>query len=193
MPTPDAIHNQHLLGFNQQVIDQALAVVATHGVAGAPAYAGPVGAHMRHVIEHYEALLDAVCTRQVNYDARPRDRALEATPELAGHRLHALRQRLGHWTPDLLDMSVQVLGQGGTVGDFNFRVLSSIGRELAFVAGHAVHHFALLAAHCQQHGIPTPAHFGKAPSTVANEMAVSRAHPSVANQGLPAAAPLMLA
>jgi hypothetical protein len=175
MQTPDAIDNPRLLSFNQQVIDQALAVVAAHRVAGAPCYAGPVGAHIRHVIEHYEALLDAAFTRSVDYDGRPRDRALETTALLAQHRLHALRQRLGQWTPDLLDLPVQVLGQGGTTGDFKFRVASSIGRELAFLASHAVHHFALLAAHCQQQGITTPAHFGKAPSTVAHDITVRRA------------------
>jgi hypothetical protein len=180
-----ATDNERLLDFNQQVLDQALAVVAGHGVAGAPPYAGPVGAHLRHVIEHYESLIEAVSTRSVDYDRRPRDPALETTASLARKRLHALRQHLALWKPDLLNVQVHVLGQGGTLGDFNFRVMSSIGRELAFLASHAVHHFALLASHCQQHGIPTPAHFGKAPSTVAHHMAVSRAHAPFAAQENP--------
>jgi hypothetical protein len=180
MKTQDAIENERLLDFNQQVLAQALALVAAHGVSGAPAYAGPVGAHMRHVIEHHEALINAAGTGRVDYDGRPRDRALETTAALARQRLQALRQRLGQWTPELLDLPVQVLGQGGVLGDFNFRVASSIGRELAFLASHAVHHFALLASHCQEHAIPTPAHFGKAPSTVAHDIVASLAQPSSA-------------
>ena len=71
----------------------------------------------------------------------------------------------------MLGMPVRVCGQCGGAGEFSFNHPSSIGRELAFVASHTVHHFALLAAHCQQHGIPTPADFGKAPATVAHERA----------------------
>jgi hypothetical protein len=170
---------ERLLGFNQQVIDQALAVVGEHAAPGArhtaPPYAGPVGAHLRHVVEHYEALVNGLTLGVVDYDGRPRDCQLESSPTLARARLLGLRQVLGQWTPDMLDRAVQVLGLCGVAGDFDFRVASSVGRELVFLAGHAVHHFALLAAHMQRHGVPVPAHFGKAPGTVANEMATRRA------------------
>ena len=53
-------------------------------------------------------------------------------------------------------------------GEFNFEVESSLGRELVFVASHAVHHYALLAAHLRQLGLPVPEGFGLAPATVAH-------------------------
>ena len=183
---------QRLLGFNQQVLDQALAVVGAHAVPGAPhsappsapPMAGPVGAHLRHVVEHYEALVNGLILGVVDYDGRPRDRQLETSPTLARDRLQGLRRVLGQWTPDMLDRPVQVLGQGGITGDFDFCVTSSVGRELAFLASHAVHHFALLAEHLQRHGVPVPAHFGKAPGTVANEIATRRAAAQSDNQEL---------
>jgi hypothetical protein len=161
-----------LLTFNQQLIDQALALVAAHEAHAALCYAGPVGAHLRHVIEHYEALVFPAAHGVVDYDNRARDRELERNPALARERLQALRTRLG--TGSLaLTTSVQVHGQGGTAGEFTFSVASSIGRELAFVASHTAHHFALLAPHCREHGISTPADFGQAPSTVAHARAAS--------------------
>jgi hypothetical protein len=170
---------ERLLRFNQQVLDQALAVVGRHEVPGAPQsappFAGPVGAHLRHVVEHYEALVNGLPLGVVDYDGRPRDRQLETSPKLARDRLLGLRQVLGQWEPDMLDRPVQVRGQGGITGDFDFCVTSSVGRELAFLASHAVHHFALLAERLQRHGVPVPAHFGKAPATVANEIAIHRA------------------
>ena len=187
---------ERLLGFNQQVLDQALAVVGGHAVPSAPQhgapptappslppnvppnvppFSGPVGAHLRHVVEHYEALVKGLSFGVVDYDGRPRDRQLETCPTLARDRLLGLRQVLGQWSPDMLDRPVQVLGQGGITGDFDFCVTSSVGRELAFLASHAVHHFALLAEHLQGHGVAVPAHFGKAPGTVANEIATRRA------------------
>ena len=179
---------ERLLSFNQQVIDQALAVVSGHEVSGSstgsPSFSGPVGAHLRHVIEHYEALIHGLPLGVVDYDGRPRDRQLEASAALARDRLQSLRQMLGQWTPDMLDRPVQVLGQGGVAGDFDFRVTSSVGRELVFLASHAVHHFALLSAHLQRHGISVPTHFGKAPGTVANEIATRRATAPSDNQEL---------
>ncbi len=179
---------ERLLGFNQQVIDQALAVVGEFAAPGArhtaPPFAGPVGAHLRHVVEHYEALVNGWTLGVVDYDGRPRDRQLESSPTLARARLLGLRLVLGQWAPDILDRPVQVLGQGGITGDFDFRLASSVGRELVFLAGHAVHHFALLAEHLQWHGVPVPAHFGKAPGTVANEIATRRAAAPCDNQEL---------
>jgi hypothetical protein len=150
-------------------------VVSQHAAPAAPPFAGPVGGHLRHVVEHYEALVLGLPRGVVDYDGRPRDRELEASPALARSRLLGLRHVIGQWTPDMLDRSVQVLGLGGMEGDFEFNVDSSVGRELAFLASHAVHHFALLAEHLQRHGVPMPAHFGKAPGTVANEIAIGRA------------------
>jgi hypothetical protein len=177
---------ERLLGFNQQVLDQALAVAGGHAAPGAPhrapPFAGPVGAHLRHVVEHYEALVIGLTRGVVDYDGRPRDRQLETKPMLARDRLLALRQVIGQWAPDMLDRPVQVLGQGGITGDFDFCVTSSVGRELAFLASHAVHHFALLAEHLQRGGVPVPAHFGKAPGTVANEIATHRAAAPSDNQ-----------
>lgn len=179
---------ERLLSFNQQVIDQALAVVSGHEVPGSStssaSFSGPVGAHLRHVIEHYEALVHGLPLCVVDYDGRPRDRQLETSTALARDRLQSLRQMLGQWTPDMLDRPVQVLGQGGVAGDFDFRVTSSVGRELVFLASHAVHHFALLAAHLQRHGISVPSHFGTAPGTVANEIATRRATAPFDNQEL---------
>jgi hypothetical protein len=162
-----------LLAYNQQLIDQALALVAAHEAPAAPHYRGLAGAHLRHVIEHYEALVFPAACGVVDYDSRSRDRVLEGNPVLASERLFALHVNLGAWTPLALSAPVQVHGQTGTAGEFSFAVLSSIGRELAFLATHTVHHFALLAPYCRQHGIPTPADFGQAPSTVANGRATS--------------------
>jgi hypothetical protein len=166
MPEPDA---RHLLVFNQQLLAQTLTLVAAHEGPGRPAYAGPVGSHLRHVIEHWEALVLAHETGCVDYDARLRDALLAACPARARRRLHALQQTLQTWDAATLSAPVRVRGLCGLAGELPFAVDSSVGRELAFVASHAVHHFALLAPHCLASGIPIDADFGKAPGTVAHE------------------------
>ncbi len=156
-----------LLHFNLQVIDQALALVAAHEAPGSPAFAGTVGAHLRHIVEHYEALLFPTCSGEVDYDHRPRDRALERDTTLARARLMAIRQHVEN--APRLDTPLRVHAKAGLAGELDVVVGASLGRELLFVASHAVHHFALLQAHCRQHGIATGADFGKAPATVAHE------------------------
>ena len=174
MPSANAttvVDMRHLLSFNQQVVDQALALVALHSGTDAPCFAGPVGSHLRHVIEHYDALLFPARSGTVDYDSRARSRELETQPAVATRRLQALALRLQDAPGAWLDEPVRVMGVAGTQGEFAFAAPSSLGRELAFVASHAVHHFALLTTHCQQLGLPTPACFGKAPATVAHERA----------------------
>lgn len=173
-PDPQA---DALLRFNREVLDQALALAAAHEAPGAPPYARPVGAHLRHVIEHYEALLIPRQGDEVDYDRRARDATLERCPRTARQRLRAMQQCLQHWHGEDLRRPVRVRGQAGLAGEFDFAVNSSVGRELVFLASHAVHHFALLKAHCQQHGMVISADFGQAPATVAHERA-GRSHPT---------------
>jgi hypothetical protein len=171
MPPPPLDHIRSLIVFNQQLLEQALALVAAHGGPGQPRYAGPVGSHLRHVVEHHDALLLPADPGLVDYDARPRDAVLETSPQHARCRLQSLHQALASLPAERLVEPVLVRGQGGLAGEFGFQVPSTLGRELAFVASHAVHHFALLAGHCRQQGIATPEGFGKAPATRAHECA----------------------
>jgi hypothetical protein len=171
MPTLSDMPTLALLRFNRQVLDQALALVVAHEAPGAAAFAGPVGAHLRHIIEHYEALLMPAQRGAVDYDGRPRDRELERSTDLARQRIVALLHCLSCSAGLACEQPVRVGGLGGLAGDFVFGVVSTIGRELVFVASHAIHHFALLQAHCKQSGIHISADFGKAPATVAHQRA----------------------
>ncbi len=164
-----------LIDFNCEVIAQATGLLNLFDSHNASAFAGPVGAHLRHVIEHYDALLSPAIAGFVDYDSRVRDREVERSTALARRRLQALSQRLvANNVP--LKSALRVRGLGGLAGDFNFTISSTFGRELVFVASHALHHYALLRPYCQTAGIPLGVDFGKAPSTVAHERASAANH-----------------
>jgi hypothetical protein len=165
---PAADATQSLLQTNRLLLDQALALVLAHQRPGAPDYERPVGVHLRHVIEHFEALLDPPLGAVVDYDARPRDRRLERDPAHACSRLLALDDRLRSLGREQLSRGVTVRGLAGLDGELAFVVGSTVARELAFVASHAVHHFALLLAHCEAHHIAVDESFGTAPATRAH-------------------------
>ena len=174
---PTTAEARTLLDYAGKVLDQALAVAAAHEQPGAPAFADHVGPHLRHVIEHFESWLGAVGSPHIDYDRRARDAALERNPARARERLHSIQQRLAHWPTLQLATPLGVRASIGMAGESSCTADSSFGRELLFVASHAVHHFALLKLHCRQHGISIGADFGKAPATVAHERALVNATP----------------
>lgn len=157
---------ERLLRFNRDVLGQALSLVDAYAGPDAPPFADHAGPHLRHVIEHYEALLMRPRRAVVDYDNRPRDRELERSTLRARARLQHLRARLANLTALGMDEPVSVITRCGITGEFELSTRSSIGRELMFLASHAVHHFAVLKLACARSGITFGAHFGMAPATV---------------------------
>lgn len=171
-----AIDTDSLLPSAHGTLEQLFELVRAHDAPGRPAFAGPVGSHLRHVIEHFEALVFPAQPGHVDYDQRPRDRALETSTAVARQRLARLAQELMAWPEHALRAPLLVAGVIGPLGEQRFAVPSTVGRELVFVTSHAVHHLALLQPHCRQHGLTTDRHFGKAPATIAHERATARLH-----------------
>ena len=145
-----------------------MALAAAHEAVDAPPFDPLVGPHLRHVIEHYEALVMRPGAHEVDYDSRPRDRALEHSPTLACERLAAIRATLRTGAAGDIDDALVVHARIGLEGQWPLMTTSTVGRELVFLASHAVHHYALLREHCVRHGLTTSAHFGIAPATVAH-------------------------
>jgi hypothetical protein len=161
------------------MLNQALLVIAPFADPS-PAFADYVGPHLRHVIEHYSALLTPLLTSekvpQIEYDARVRDRSIETSPNVARGRIRSLQGQLSALTDLQLHTPVTVHLLGGAAGEAALAVPSTVARELMFVASHAVHHFALVARYCQQNAIATPVEFGMAPATIAHARAQTLAY-----------------
>jgi len=126
---------------------------------------GGVGRHFRHVIEFYECLLNAEHDR-IDYQARRRDPRVERDAGYAAeaaqraiHRLHALRS-----AP--VDRACAVVSEVQDSSGAPITVRSSLGRELAVLASHTIHHYAIVAMLLRQGGVEVPQDFGVAPSTL---------------------------
>jgi hypothetical protein len=130
------------------------------------AYKDSIGGHLRHIIEHYEALI-LRDSNLIDYDARVRDEVLEESPGVAISRLEMLIHELKQETMMQIEYPVEVNCAGGQSGEFQFSHVSSIGRELCFLNSHCVHHLAIIKPICRKYGIPLDEYFGYAPSTIA--------------------------
>lgn len=131
-----------------------------------------LGKHVRHILEHYQTLLDACPTvptqAAFDYEQRQREAALETQPDRAGERVETLQDRLKTLASMPHDATL-TLSYPVEVGEANSSVPllpTSLGRELAFLTSHSIHHMALLGLLCEQLGIALPDHFGVHPSTL---------------------------
>jgi len=168
-----------LLEYSISLLERAYGVADQYGVLDFTSYSEVVGPHLRHVIEHYEALLFALRANTsethspfVDYDARARDQHLERDAHAAQMRLRDLQghlQSLRCNRATKLDRVVTVRSLIGHVGHIELVTESTTARELAFLASHTVHHFALLEGLARAHGKSFGVNFGRAPATIAND------------------------
>lgn len=144
-------------------------------------YAQAVGPHLRHIIEHGQALLDALKntgTPRVDYDARQRALDVQTQSHVTRIRLKQLMTDMALHEGDVskdLNLPMTTLLQSGAGGETAVEVQTTLGRELLFLASHTVHHFALVGHYCKAAGVDLGPDFGKAPATLAFERQVAHA------------------
>lgn len=125
---------------------------------------GSVGAHVRHCLDHVRALVAQRKAADLSYDARLRGTPVETDPFAAATEIDRLCLELeeidAHRSAEPVRLSLIAERQAGAVP-----VQTSLGRELAFVVQHTIHHAALIAVLLDILGVRVPAEFGYAPST----------------------------
>jgi uncharacterized damage-inducible protein DinB len=126
-----------------------------------------VGGHVRHCLDHVRAVLDAIDTGELNYDVRQRGTAVESSVRGAADQIDQLMCELELLDDDVLSRTI-VLATLLAPDDPPICVNTSVGRELAYVLAHTVHHNALVGAMVKTLGGWLPERFGYAPSTIKN-------------------------
>lgn len=127
-----------------------------------------IGGHVRHCLDHVRSLIDAIGIGEINYDHRRRGTSVESSTQAALAQIEEFVQTLDALDDvDLLDaplrMTVLLSADEPPVV-----VRSTVGRELAYVLAHTIHHNALIAAMVKTLGGWLPERFGYAPSTIKN-------------------------
>lgn len=144
-----------------------------------PQFKSGAGKHFRHILDFYDRLLSG-WRGTIDYDCRTREARIEQDAafaaetdrqivsrlhdvETAAARSHApgnsARGSIGG-TPVTVRSEIRDANNNGLL------VQSSLERELANLASHTVHHYALIALVLRLQGHETPKGFGIAPSTL---------------------------
>lgn len=125
---------------------------------------GSVGEHVRHCVDHARALLHAIADGRLSYDSRLRGTRVETDPQVAANAIDAvcadLEQFEGQDGDRLLRLDTQLHDAMPAVA-----VMTTLGREIAFVVQHTIHHCAIVAVLLDGLSEPVPSRFGYAPST----------------------------
>lgn len=130
-----------------------------------PLFMSSAGAHMRHIIDHYLALIVGLPSGDIDYDVRHRNSKVALEPHLALDKL----AQISYWIQSIesTDLTrVLTLSTEISVNEKKVQsVPTSLARELVFAGSHAVHHYAMIAQIAQQQEVTLPSNFGIAPTT----------------------------
>ncbi len=131
-------------------------------------FGSTIGQHVRHALDHFAAVLSAVDGSVIDYDHRERQTPIEMDVCAAVSRIEHLVGTMDGLSEDRDSAPVRVrvmLDSEGTEAVLG----STLARELAFAAHHALHHHAMITTIAHEQGLPVPQGFGKAPSTRKHE------------------------
>ena len=121
------------------------------------------GSHMRHLLDHYQALATGLASGVVDYDQRNRTCRSQFDPAAANQRAIELIAWLTQLQPQQLN---QTLSVQMALGNEPQQASSTLARELLFVSSHSTHHFAMIAISAKLQHYQLPEHFGLASATV---------------------------
>ena len=124
-----------------------------------------IGKHVRHIIDHYSALLSATALpgALLDYENRNRDLSLETDRRAAVSRLSEILRNLHRRFSASQTDEVVMLHTSDERGQV---VKTSVDRELVFLASHTIHHMAIIGMLAEQAGVEVSAEFGVHPSTL---------------------------
>lgn len=125
---------------------------------------GSIGEHVRHCLDHVSALVSATPSGVLSYDYRRRGTAIESEPAAALQQILRLKAALDRWPGKSLDEPIRVDSLITRAGD-GVTGWSTLGRELAFVVSHTIHHQAIIGLLLVLRGYAVPDRFGHSPST----------------------------
>jgi uncharacterized damage-inducible protein DinB len=123
---------------------------------------GSIGEHVRHILDHIAAFASASVSEVLSYDHRERGTAVEQDRRAALRRIADLTATLTAQPPDL---RTPVLVRTLVSRDQEVTCASTLGRELAFVISHTIHHQAIVGLLLAARHEHVPTGFGLAPST----------------------------
>lgn len=125
-----------------------------------PAFQSTIGAHFRHILEHYLCFLAQLPDGVFCYDKRERDQLLECDSSYALKTIDDILSglRLGSLPCEPVKYFIEDEQTNGLIE-------TNVNRELLFLQSHTVHHYAIIGAMTRAFGNQPDEDFGVAIAT----------------------------
>lgn len=130
-----------------------------------PNFISSAGSHMRHIIDHYLAIISGSENGLIDYDVRLRGNKIELSPQLAIEKLNEIADKILNFSANELNKIIPLSSEVSVTNKNIQTVKTSIARELMFAGSHAVHHYAMIAQITFAQKASLPECFGIAPAT----------------------------
>jgi len=124
-----------------------------------------IGQHVRHTLEFFLCLIDAVPSKKLDYDKRKHDKYIEEDKELALSVLNSIREFIMN---NHENFNLELTVNYDLENELNTTIGSNFYRELAYNIEHAIHHMALIKIGIQDvcPYVKVDSSFGVASSTI---------------------------
>ena len=160
-----------LISAAKDVLHQGLALLdnidgESYSLKESGPWGSSIGAHYRHVLDHFMCLIEGLWDFEINYDHRSRNRTVGTSIEAARHATCDLIETLAVISDGVLNKECVVIYSVGYNDGETQAVRSVVARELMFCVGHAIHHYAIVKLLCSLRAVAVPYEFGIAPSTL---------------------------
>lgn len=170
-------HLQGLLDTNIKTLNSAASIIEElsreeYTKVYRPYFDSSLGKHLRHILDHYLCFQRDFDTELINYDLRQRDTLVETDKTHAVQVIQRLCQFFESLRSSNVAQPLSVLMCNDVDLPAGEITQSSLGRELQFLQGHSVHHYALIATILRFSGKTLNPNFGVAPSTIVYEESV---------------------
>jgi uncharacterized damage-inducible protein DinB len=154
-----------LIQTNISALDEGAGLLAIlepeHYTAGCePAFRSTIGAHFRHVLEHYRCFFTQLEDAVLCYDDRKRDQLLECDVAYAARTIDEVKNQFANFDQQQIHQFYQIADQQA-----DGLVATSLHRELLFLQSHTVHHYAIIGAMARSFGKQPEDDFGVAIET----------------------------
>lgn len=131
-----------------------------------PHFPSSIGSHMRHIIDHFLALMNGYSSAHIDYNVRHRHNDVEQFPNKAIEKFEEISLWLDNLPEESLDKALTIRAEVDVSRTYSTTCLSTLERELVFASSHAIHHYALVRIICSMQNKTVPEFFGFAPATI---------------------------
>jgi uncharacterized damage-inducible protein DinB len=158
-----------VIAANVETLDQGIETLVsisctTYTKVINPVMSSSIGSHIRHIADTYRAVINGLSSKQVDFNFRRRNTAIESDLSKALAELRSIR----YWLQNLdekNDLPLQIITEVALAQTKTVNLNSSLARELVFASSHAIHHFAQIATLARLQGFEIDPDLGVAAAT----------------------------